>query len=111
MSTIMKGKSPENLKHCPECKGVLIYPIAWKEIDDEFDSWWLHIRCPDCESSYEIVAPHNDVMDYDEHLNRSTDQLIEFHRVLKKHNMESDIVLFKKALEGNHILPEDFGRP
>lgn len=94
------------LEMCPDCTSDMVYPVSWKETDDE--CWEIDLRCPNCEWSERGVYRHNDVERFDEVLNAGTDQLIDDLESLTKANMEADIASFVKALEEDAIVPFDF---
>jgi hypothetical protein len=95
-----------NLEICPECTGELVYPVSWRETED--DSWEIELRCPNCEWSERGIYRHSDVERFDEVLNRGTDRLIDDLEQLTKANMEADIERFVDALNTDAIQPMDF---
>lgn len=94
------------LECCPECTSDLVYPVSWRETDD--DCWDIEMRCPNCEWSERGIFRHADVERFDEVLNRGTDRLIDDLESLTRANMEADIERFVVALETNAIVPFDF---
>lgn len=95
-----------NLEQCPECTSTLVYPVSWRETED--DCWEIELRCPNCEWAERGIYRHNDVERFDEVLNRGTDRLIDDLEHLTKANMEADIERFVAALGTDAIMPMDF---
>lgn len=97
--------SPE-LHQCPECKSEMVYPVTWREAPKGM--WEIDLRCPNCEWAERGLYRHEDVERFDHTLNVATDRLIDDLEALERANFEHDIERFITALEGDHILPEDF---
>jgi hypothetical protein len=95
-----------NLEQCPECTSKLVYPISWRETED--DCWEIELRCPNCEWAERGIFRHNDVERFDDVLNRGTDNLIDELEQLTRANMEADIDRFVEALASDAITPFDF---
>ncbi len=95
-----------NLEECPDCDSSLVYPVSWRETEDE--SWDIELRCPNCEWYERAVYRHCDVERFDEVLNRGTDRLIDDLEHLSRANMEADIERFVDALNTDAITPFDF---
>jgi hypothetical protein len=95
-----------NLEICPECNCDLVYPVSWRETED--DCWEIELRCPNCEWAERGIWRHTDVERFDEVLNRGTDRLIDDLETLTKANMEADIDRFVRALDSDAIQPMDF---
>jgi hypothetical protein len=94
------------LERCPSCEGDLVYPVDWREAED--DRWELELRCPNCEWFDRAVHTQDEVERFDETLNNGTDALIESLETLSRENMEADIEAFVRALEADLIEPFDF---
>lgn len=94
------------LEACPECAGDLVYPVSWREMED--DCWEIDLRCPNCEWHERGIYRHSDVERFDEVLNRGTDRLIDDLEQLTRANMEADIERFVEALAEDLIVPFDF---
>jgi hypothetical protein len=95
-----------DLECCPECDSGLVYPVSWRETED--DCWEIELRCPNCEWAERGIYRHQDVERFDEVLNRGTDRLIDDLEQLTRANMEADIDRFVSALESDAITPFDF---
>lgn len=103
---VLHDETDVHLEVCPECTGSLVYPVSWKETEE--DCWEIDLRCPNCEWSERGVYRHSDVERFDEVLNRGTDRLIDDLEHLTKANMEADIETFIDALHSDQITPFDF---
>ena len=95
-----------DLECCPECDSGMVYPISWRETED--DCWEIELRCPNCEWAERGIYRHQDVERFDDVLNRGTDRLIDDLEQLTRANMEADIDRFVQALDGDLITPFDF---
>jgi hypothetical protein len=95
-----------SLERCPSCASDLVYPVDWREAND--DRWELELRCPNCEWFDRAVHTQDEVERFDETLNNGTDALIESLETLSRENMEADIEAFVRALDADLIEPFDF---
>ncbi len=95
-----------DLECCPECDSSMVYPVSWRETED--DCWEIELRCPNCEWAERGIYRHADVERFDEVLNRGTDRLIDDLEQLTRANMEADIDRFVQALDEDLITPFDF---
>ena len=95
-----------DLHVCPACEAHLVYPVEWEEYDAS--RWEVELRCPNCEWYTVDVYAQETVDRFDEQLDRGTEALVRDLKQLTRANMEEEIERFKRALEANAILPEDF---
>ena len=101
------GTGPaQDLHRCASCHADLVYPVTWEEAGSSH--WRVTLRCPNCEWSDTGVFDQETVERFDEELDRGTDALVRDLKRLLRANMEDEIERFITALEGNHVLPEDF---
>ena len=96
----------QELHVCPDCDSRLVYPVEWSEVDRA--NWEVTLRCPNCEWAQIGVFDQETVERFDEELDHGTDSLVDDVKRLIHANMEDDIERFSDALDGDHILPEDF---
>jgi phage-related protein len=96
----------QDLHLCSDCDSQLVYPTQWREV--ERCTWEVSLRCPNCEWEITEVYDQDTVERFDEELDRGTDSLVDDLKRLVAANMEEEIDRFSTALEGDHILPEDF---
>lgn len=103
----MQGRTTDTgMEVCPACCSKLVYPVSWRELDDE--KWYLTLRCPDCEFVSEGVYTHREVSRFDHVLNMGSDKLVQDLEMLSNANMRKDVELISAALEKDAIWPEDF---
>jgi hypothetical protein len=95
-----------DLHLCGTCDSELVYPVEWEEAGATH--WEVTLRCPNCEWSGTGVYEQHVVERFDEELDRGTEALVRDLKRLMQANMEDEIERFVNALEGNHVLPEDF---
>jgi hypothetical protein len=95
-----------DLHVCGTCDSGLVYPVEWEEAGATH--WEVVLRCPNCEWSGTGVYEQQVVERFDEELDRGTEALVRDLKRLMQANMEDEIERFITALEGNHVLPEDF---
>jgi hypothetical protein len=103
-----RHESPDTseLHVCGSCDSELVYPVEWEEAGATH--WEVVLRCPNCEWSGTGVYEQQVVERFDEELDRGTEALVRDLKRLMQANMEDEIERFINALEGNHVLPEDF---
>jgi len=95
-----------DLHLCGTCDSELVYPVEWEEAGATH--WEVTLRCPNCEWSGTGVYEQQVVERFDEELDRGTEALVRDLKRLMQANMEDEIERFITALEGDHVLPEDF---
>jgi hypothetical protein len=95
-----------DLHVCGSCESDLVYPVEWEEAGATH--WEVTLRCPNCEWAGTGVYEQRLVERFDEELDRGTEALVRDLKRLMQANMEEEIERFIRALEGNHVLPEDF---
>lgn len=103
---IASAETGHDLQLCGGCGSNLVYPLEWEEAGTSH--WNVDLRCPNCEWSDSGVYAQEDVERFDEELDRGTEALVRDLKRLMHANMESDIRRFVAALEGDHIVPDDF---
>ncbi len=104
--SLLQQEELVRLEICPECDCDLVYPVSWRETED--DCWEIELRCPNCEWRERSIFRHSDVERFDEVLNRGTDRLIDDLEQVSRANMEADIDRFVQALGEDAITPFDF---
>ena len=96
----------EDLHICGACDSNLVYPVEWDEAGATH--WEVTLRCPNCEWSGTGVFEQGVVERFDEELDRGTEALVRDLKRMMHANMEDEIDRLVSALEGDHIVPEDF---
>ena len=100
------GPDTADLHVCGTCDSELVYPVEWEEAGATH--WEVVLRCPNCEWAGTGVYEQQVVERFDEELDRGTEALVRDLKRLMQANMEDEIERFINALEGDHVLPEDF---
>lgn len=95
-----------DLHVCGTCASDLVYPVEWDEAGATH--WEVTLRCPNCEWSGTGVFEQNTVERFDEELDRGTEALVRDLKRMMHANMEDEIERFVLALDGDHIVPDDF---
>ena len=95
-----------DLHLCGTCDSELVYPVEWEEAGATH--WEVVLRCPNCEWNGTGVYEQHVVEKFDEELDRGTEALVRDLKRLMQANMEDEIERFVTALDGDHVLPEDF---
>jgi hypothetical protein len=96
----------DDLHLCGTCDSNLVFPVEWDEAGATH--WEVTLRCPNCEWSGTGVFEQGVVERFDEELDRGTEALVRDLKRMMHANMEDEIERFVHALEGDHILPDDF---
>ncbi len=96
----------EDVSYCAECECEMVYPIDWDQADGRH--WRVTLRCPNCEDVREGLMDEELIEKFDCLLDRGTDSLVRDLRNLTYANMATEINTFVSALDGGHLLPEDF---
>ncbi len=99
-------EQPGDLHVCGRCASELVYPVEWDEAGTTH--WEVTLRCPNCEWAGTGVYEQGTVERFDEELDRGTEALVRDLKRLMQANMEDEIERFCDALDGDHVLPEDF---
>jgi hypothetical protein len=95
-----------DLHLCGSCDSDLVFPVEWDEAGATH--WEVTLRCPNCEWTGTGVFDQNVVERFDEELDRGTEALVRDLKRMMHANMEDEIERFVLALEGDHIVPDDF---
>jgi hypothetical protein len=91
---------------CPSCSSDLVQPVAWSEAESE--CWELVLSCPNCWWEDEGVFTQEQVEALEEHLDDGLADMLDDLQRLAQANMTDQVDRFITALQGDHILPEDF---
>jgi len=102
----LSSEQATDLHVCADCDSELVYPTEWEEAGPTH--WDVSLRCPNCEWAGTGTFEQDVVERFDEELDRGTEALVRDLKRLMTANMEDEIERFVTALDGNHVLPEDF---
>jgi hypothetical protein len=97
---------PQGLHICPACDSDLVQPVAWAEATD--GRWELMLGCPNCHWACEGTYTEDEVLALEDELDQGLEDMLSDLQRLAQANMADEIERFSAALDGNHILPEDF---
>lgn len=97
---------PQGLHVCPSCDCDLVQPIDWAEAAD--GKWELFLSCPNCFWASEGTYTEDEVHALEEELDVGLEDMLRDLQRLTQANMADELERFTFALEGDHILPEDF---
>lgn len=95
-----------DLMTCGGCGCELVQPVDWDEAGTRH--WRVTVRCPNCEQAGTVVVEDEVVDHYDLELERGAAELARALHVLVEDNIETEALRLRHALEGDHLLPEDF---
>jgi hypothetical protein len=97
---------PGGLHVCGRCDSELVQPVAWSEAPGH--RWELTLECPNCGWVEVGTYERDQVEALEERLDEGLADMLDDLRRLTQVNMSEEIDRFATALEGDHILPEDF---
>jgi hypothetical protein len=84
----------------------MVQPVEWDQLASR--CWQIELRCPECEWTGTGVFTDDEVVAFDEELERGTDVLLADLCTLAQANFEADVEQFTAALRADLIRPEDF---
>ena len=96
----------EDLTTCGGCGCPFVQPVDWDEAGSRH--WRLTLRCPNCEQAGTVVVEDEVVDHYDLVLERGAAELARDLHELVEANIEEEAARLRDALDGGHLLPEDF---
>ena len=104
------GHAPEatRLENCPACGTDFVNPIEWSAIEDH--SWWMHLRCGQCDYTREVTVSNAEAERYDEALDSRADPIARAVRKLDLERMAATVETLIIALQRDLIGPADFAR-
>jgi hypothetical protein len=100
------AQTGDELHVCRSCESPLVHPVDWEEAGATH--WEVTLRCPECEWTGTGVFEQALIDRFDAELDRGTETLARDLQRMVHANMEDEIERFVLALEGDHILPDDF---
>jgi len=104
------AKAPEawGLEVCPACGTDFVNPLEWSAIEDH--SWWMVLRCAQCEHTREVTVSNTEAERYDEALDSRADPIARAVRKLDLERMAATVESLIVALQRDLIGPADFAR-
>ena len=105
-----KGRASEasGLELCPACGTDFVNPVEWSAVEDH--SWWMRLRCAQCEHSREVVVSNTEAERYDEALDRRADPIARAVHRIDVERMKTWVESVTVALQRDLIGPADFAR-
>jgi hypothetical protein len=97
-----------NLEVCPACGTDFVNPVEWSAIEDH--SWWMFLRCAQCEHSREVTVSNTEAERFDEALDSRADPIARAARKLDLERMAATVETLIVALQRDLIGPADFAR-
>ena len=95
-----------DLMTCGGCDCEFVQPVDWDEAGTRH--WRVTLRCPNCEQAGTVVVEDEVVDHYDLELERGAAELARTLHAIVEENIESEAIRLREALDGGHLLPEDF---
>ena len=104
------GRAPEahRLELCPACGTDFVNPVEWSAVEDH--SWWMHLRCAQCDHTREVTVSNAEAERYDEALDSRADPIARAVRKLDLERMAATVESLIVALQRDLIGPADFAR-
>jgi hypothetical protein len=99
-------KSSPAILDCPLCHSDLACPMEWGVADEA--SWWILVRCGDCEAWKEIVISNEQAALLDRELDRQMTAMSRAADRLDAERMAAESQTFIRALQANAIVATDF---
>jgi hypothetical protein len=96
----------QDLTTCGACGCPFVQPVDWDEAG--MRHWRVTLRCPNCEDSGTVVVEDEVVDHYDLELERGAAELARTLHEIVEENIEREAERLREALDGGHLLPEDF---
>ena len=97
-----------NLEDCPACATDFVNPVEWSAVEDH--SWWMLLRCAQCEHSREVTVSNAEAERFDEALDSRADPIARAVRKLDLERMAATVESLIVALQRDLIGPADFAR-
>jgi hypothetical protein len=97
-----------DLTICRTCGSGYVIPTDWAERGES--SWWIRLRCGECESIGEVVVSDATAERYDQRLDEGMSEIALILRRLEREAMARDAETFAAALELDLLDAGDFAR-
>ena len=96
------------LENCPACGTDFVNPIEWAAVEDH--SWWMLLRCAQCDHTREVVVSNIEAERFDEALDSRADPIARAAHKLDLERMTATVESLIVALRLDLIGPADFAR-
>lgn len=67
----MRRRPHDRLEICAACGADFVNPVEWNAVEDH--SWWMRLRCAQCEHEREVVVGNAQAERFDQALDRRAD--------------------------------------
>ena len=99
---------PASLEYCAACGEDYVHPVEWTAVEDH--SWWMHLRCAQCEHQREVVVGNAEAEAFDEALDRRADPIARTLHRIDVDSMRAWVESVTVALQRDLIDAADFAR-
>jgi hypothetical protein len=96
------------LEICAACGADFVNPVEWSAVEDH--SWWMLLRCAECEVMREVVVPNAEAQRFDEALDRRADPIASALHRIDVDRMKAWVESVTVALQRDLIDAADFAR-
>jgi hypothetical protein len=96
------------LELCPMCARDFVNPVEWEPVDSR--SWWMLLRCGECETWREVTVPNAVAERFDIELDRRADLVTRAVHALDLERMAAQAEAFAVALRRGLLDAADFAR-
>ncbi len=104
----MRRRPHTALEICAACGADYVNPVEWHAVEDH--SWWMRLRCAECEHQREVVVGNDEAERFDEALDRRADPIARALHRLDVDRMKSWVESLTVALQHDLIDAADFAR-
>jgi hypothetical protein len=98
-------KKHTKAQECRHCTSSLVQPVEWLRVDE---GWLVLLRCPDCESVYELGLGQEEVNQFSLDLESGFHSLLEALEALDREAFQSECEIFIAAVQAGQVYPMDF---
>jgi hypothetical protein len=97
-----------DLTVCPSCGRDTVVPTEWTEQGGS--SWWMRLRCGECQADREVVVPDAAAHRYDQRLDEGMHAIARALDRLDRERMAAEADAFTTALRLDLLDAGDFAR-
>jgi hypothetical protein len=98
-------KKQTKAQYCRHCSSSLVQPVEWSRVEE---GWQVVLRCPDCQSVYELGLDQEEVSLFSLDLESGFQSLLEGLETLDRELFEGECEIFIAALRADQVYPMDF---
>jgi hypothetical protein len=101
-------RNDDRLEVCAACGADYVNPVEWTAVEDH--SWWMHLRCAQCEHQREVIVGNAEAERFDKALDRRADPIARTLHRLDVDRMKEWVETVTVALQLDLIDAADFAR-